>query len=52
LHKGKAAYAMSKEPEIYAGRMKAAFPHRDHPGWIDVSASLLYSIVDAYDMKP
>jgi len=50
LKKGKEAYAVSKEAGIYASRMKAAFPERQHPGWIDISASLLYSVVDAYDV--
>lgn len=49
LQKGKATYAMSREPHEYASRMKAAFPQRQHPGWIDIAASLLYSVVDAYD---
>jgi hypothetical protein len=49
LNEGKAAYAISREPDAYAGRMKAAFPERRHPGWIDLSASLLYRVVDAYD---
>jgi glyoxylase-like metal-dependent hydrolase (beta-lactamase superfamily II) len=52
LQEGKAAYAVSKEPDVYAGRMKAAFPRRAHPSWIDLSAFLLYSVVDAYDVKP
>ena len=50
LQKGKAIHAISKEPYDYAHRMKAAFPQRQHPGWIDISASLLYSVVDAYEM--
>ena len=50
LNEGKAAYAVSREPDVYAGRMKAAFPERRHPGWIDLSASLLYGVVDAYDL--
>jgi glyoxylase-like metal-dependent hydrolase (beta-lactamase superfamily II) len=49
LRKGKEMYAASTEPETYARRMKAAFPDREHPGWIDLSASLLYSVIDAYD---
>lgn len=48
LQAGKAAHAVSKEANDYASRMKAAFPQRRHPGWIDI-ASLLYSGVDAYD---
>lgn len=52
LQKGKATRAVSKGPDDYANRMKAAFPQRQHPGWIDISASLLYSVVDAYDTKP
>jgi hypothetical protein len=52
LKKGKATHATSKESHEYASRMKVAFPQRHHPGWIDISASLLYSVVDAYDVKP
>ena len=28
--------------------MKAAFPDRRHPEWIELSAELLYGVVDAY----
>jgi glyoxylase-like metal-dependent hydrolase (beta-lactamase superfamily II) len=52
LRKGKETHAQCKEPDGYASSMKAAFPQRQHPGWIDLSASLLYSVVDAYDTKP
>ena len=52
LKKGKATYAVSRESHDFASRMKFAFPQRQHPGWIDISASLLYSVVDAYDTKP
>ena len=31
-----------------ATRMKVAFPDRQHPGWIDLSATLLYNVIDAY----
>jgi glyoxylase-like metal-dependent hydrolase (beta-lactamase superfamily II) len=49
LAKGKEVHAATRDPEAYARTMKAAFPHRQHPAWIDISASLLYSVVDAYD---
>ena len=48
LEKGKAVYAGSKDASEYARRMKRAFPDRNHPGWIDIAASLLYNVVDAY----
>ena len=51
LQEGKAAHAVSKGADDYARRMKAAFPQRHHPGWIDISASLLYSVIDAYDTE-
>jgi len=28
--------------------MKVAFSDRKHPDWIDLSASLLYNVIDAY----
>ena len=49
LRKGKDVHKASPGPEIYASTMKALFPDRQHPGWIDLSASLLYSVMDAYD---
>lgn len=49
LRKGIDVYMASAGPEIYASKMKALFRDRQHPGWIDLSASLLYSVVDAYD---
>jgi len=52
LHAGKATYATSEEADIYASRMKAAFPQRQHSSWIDISASLLYGVIDAYDTRP
>jgi len=51
LQTGKETYAVSREPESYAGRMKSAFPQRRHANWIDISASLLYGVIDAYDTK-
>ena len=51
LRKGKEIYATAGNPTEYASRMKAAFPDRRHPGWIDLSASLLYGVIDAYDAE-
>ena len=48
LRKGKEVHASTRDPAEYASRMKAIFPDRRHPEWIDLSASLLYSVVDAY----
>ena len=48
LERGRAVYAGSKDASEYASRMKRAFPDRNHPGWIDIAASLLYNVVDAY----
>jgi len=48
LEMGKAAYAGSRDASEYASRMKRAFPDRNHPDWIDIAASLLYNVVDAY----
>jgi glyoxylase-like metal-dependent hydrolase (beta-lactamase superfamily II) len=48
LRKGKEMYAGTRDPEAYASGMKMAFPGRRHPGWIDLSASLLYGVIDAY----
>jgi glyoxylase-like metal-dependent hydrolase (beta-lactamase superfamily II) len=45
---GKVFYAGSKDASEYATRMKMAFPDRQHPGWIDLSATLLYNAIDAY----
>jgi hypothetical protein len=44
----KVFYAGSKDASEYAARMKVAFPDRQHPGWIDPSATLLYNVIDAY----
>ena len=48
LQMGKVVHAGSRDASEYASRMKLAFPDRKHPNWIDVSASLLYNVVDAY----
>jgi hypothetical protein len=48
LHKGREVHAATREPGVYASAMKAAFPDRQHPEWIDLSAELLYGVVDAY----
>ena len=49
LRTGAEIYARAKGPAEYAERMKTTFPDRSHQGWIDLSASLLYSVIDAYD---
>ena len=48
LERGKAVYAGARNALEYASRMKSVFPDRNHPGWIDIAASLLYNVVDAY----
>ena len=48
LRKGKEMYDSTEDPEVYAARMKTAFPDRRHPEWIDFSATLLYNVVFAY----
>jgi glyoxylase-like metal-dependent hydrolase (beta-lactamase superfamily II) len=45
---GKAAYATATAPQDYADQMKATYPHRKHPAWIDLSATLLCEVVDVY----
>jgi glyoxylase-like metal-dependent hydrolase (beta-lactamase superfamily II) len=50
LREGKEVHASTRDPAEYASRMKAIFHDRRHPEWIDLSASLLYSVVDAYDV--
>jgi glyoxylase-like metal-dependent hydrolase (beta-lactamase superfamily II) len=52
LRTGKEAYSSSKEPDVYASRMKAAFSQRQHANWIEISASLLYGVIDAYNTEP
>ena len=52
LRMGKIIHAGSKDPLEYAIRMKGAFPDRKHPDWIDLSASLLYNVADAYVTDP
>jgi hypothetical protein len=49
LRTGKEMYAASKEPDVYARKMKAAFPQRQYANWIQISASLLYGVIDAYE---
>lgn len=48
LRKGKEVYFSTQDPNEYAIRMKAAYSERRHPGWIELSATLLYGVVDAY----
>jgi glyoxylase-like metal-dependent hydrolase (beta-lactamase superfamily II) len=48
LRKGKDVYASTSHPTEYASTMKAYFPNRRHPEWIDLSATLLFGVVDAY----
>jgi glyoxylase-like metal-dependent hydrolase (beta-lactamase superfamily II) len=42
LHKAKQIYTNSKDAASYADNLKAAFPNRAMPGFVDLSASLLY----------
>jgi hypothetical protein len=48
LQKAREAHAATSDPMDYASRMKATFHNRQNPGWVDISASLLYEVVDAY----
>jgi hypothetical protein len=48
LQKAREAHAATIDPMDYASRMKAIFHNRQNPGWVDISASLLYEVVDAY----
>ena len=42
LRKAKQIHAISKDAASYADNLKAAFPNRAMPGFVDLSASLLY----------
>jgi hypothetical protein len=42
LDKAKQIYTNSKDAASYADNLKAAFPNRAMPGFVDLSASLLY----------
>ena len=42
LHEARQIYARSKDAASYAANLKAAFPNRAMPGFVDLSASLLY----------
>ena len=48
LHEAKEVHAATNDPLEYANRMKAIFRDRRNPGWVDISASLLYEVVAAY----
>ena len=48
LQKAKEVHDATSDPMEYASRMKAIFHNRQNPGWVDISASLLYEVVDAY----
>ena len=48
LKKGREVYAATRDANAYASRMIAAFPERQHSNWIELSATLLYGVVDAY----
>jgi len=50
LRKGKEVHASTGNPSEYASRMKEQFRYLRHPEWIDLSATLLYSIMDVYDV--
>jgi len=44
LRTAKQIYADSKDAASYAANLKAAFPNRAQPGFVDLSASLLYKV--------
>jgi hypothetical protein len=48
LRKAREVHAATGNPAEYASRLKAIFHNRQNPGWVDISASLLYEVVDAY----
>ncbi len=52
LRTGKKTHAGTRDPQAYADAMKMAFPGRRHREWIDLSASLLYGVIDAYVTAP
>jgi len=43
LKRAKEIYAASKDGQSYASALKAAFPDRAQPGWVDFSGMALYS---------
>jgi len=48
LRKAREVHAATGNPAEYASRLKAIFHNRQNAGWVDISASLLYEVVDAY----
>src|SRR5262245_20670012 len=48
LQKAKVAHTATSDPMEYASKLKAIFRNRHNPAWVDISASLLYEVVDAY----
>jgi len=43
LKRAKAIHATSKDGQSYASALKAAFPDRAQPGWVDFSGTMLYA---------
>lgn len=43
LKRAKEIHAASKDGQSYASAVKAAFPDREHPEWVDFSGGMLYS---------
>ena len=43
LKRAKDIHAASKDGQSYASALKAAFPDRGQPGWVDFSAAMLYA---------
>lgn len=46
LRETKVLYQNSKTPGDYATKVKARYPERQEPGWIDFSALLLYGVIN------
>jgi len=43
LQRAKQIHAWSKDAKSYADALKAAFPDREQPGWVDFSSMILYA---------
>lgn len=43
LRRAKQIHAWSKDAKAYADGLKAAFPDREQPGWVDFSSMILYA---------
>jgi glyoxylase-like metal-dependent hydrolase (beta-lactamase superfamily II) len=44
VQQAKNIYSTAEDGKIYADRLKAAFPDRKQPGWVDFSGMILYRI--------